>query len=72
MPKEEQCPERAALAKAVAESISNAYTLKCEYESARTRKEATSQLFAALQAARKATSDAVHAYRVHGKAHGCQ
>jgi hypothetical protein len=68
----ERCAERANLGAAVAQAVSNMYFREREYRAAKERKESTTELTLALQAARDAERAATHDYAEHIKKHDCK
>jgi uncharacterized membrane protein len=67
-----RCPERKALADAVAKAVVASPRAKKAYDAAKTKLTAnTHELASALTDARKAELDATNAFDIHVKQHGC-
>jgi hypothetical protein len=56
----------------VAQAVSNLYARNREYKAAKDRKESTTEITLALQAARDLERAVVRAYDDHTKKHGCK
>jgi hypothetical protein len=69
---DEQCADRAKLARAVTGSIAEVYRQKGAYDNAKAQKEDRIILWAALRVARAAQLNAKDAFRDHVQAHGCK
>jgi hypothetical protein len=69
---DEQCPNRAKLARAVAGAIADVYKHTGAYDNAKAKKEDRIILWAALRVARAAQLNAEDAFRDHVMAHGCK
>ncbi len=70
----DQCPQRVALGKNMAAAINRVYKLMAEVDNAKRTKtapEILDNLYASLQAARKAELEAERAHREHRNTHGC-
>ncbi len=72
MPTENRCKERGNLSRDLATAIKSVYLSKKAYDDARTKKRDTTDLLAALQAARAAELKVEHAFNNHVNEHGCK
>jgi len=72
VPSKESCAQRARLANALAQAVSDVYARDREYQGAKERKENTFEFSLALENARAAEGVAVDAYDNHIKKHGCR
>ena len=69
---DEQCPDRAKLARTVTGAIAEVYKQKGAYDNAKAKKEDRIILWAALRIGRAAQQNAENAFRDHVQAHGCK
>jgi len=72
VPTKESCAQRARLANALAQAVSDVYARDREYQGAKDRKENTFEFSLALENTRAVERAAVHAYDDHIKKHGCK